>query len=776
MIPPGLPLDLDCVDSHSSRVPTDLTIFLSYSRSDMALADRLVAALETRGFRCLIDRRDLEYGEKWQGVLRDFIAEADTIIFLVSPKSIDSQWCRWEVAEVARLAKRMIPIVIEFVPPNQLPPEISDWHLMPLDPSSDFETQVDRVAKALVTDREWVLEHTRLGALASAWERDSRHRDRLLQGAALAAAETWKSRPRKKNLRPDALIEAYISESRGDASRRARQRMQVAWSITAVALALAATALWQSYRASTSEKVAQANERQAQAALAAEKEARAAEAARLKEIDEIAQLADKYPNFRIPTFGTYDSKHTAWIELSMPQEAQEFEYSALVYSENLIVTSDYGSVPYLSKGSFTPLNRGIILRGHRARFQVCATYYDVASNVYILYRREFLEDERVPRSVGTDHGKTQPALPISIPHIESSASRLSCTAMIEQSGVAKDKLQEPEWRRTPPLSRGKAVAPADRAKALLSSQPSETQPEDPNRGTAERAKALFAGHVDLGLAIWKAQRDEAHALVTISSSADAEDLTYAVRIVDENGREKKWDGVIANLAKNEYFTPTGEDGTNANRIESGRLGAKACITYRDRQTRLYAKKSWFLARDSGQVERQSADTTPMGLVQIAPTQITSSSDALRCVADDIAGDLRPAPSATPRSENIGSPSETETGTLEPANNQWDHNGSVMQLIMSDSQVMISYDVPRPGIANVGVQRNTLLFNGILVGTKVSGTARIFSRHCPPAPYQVQGEFSADRSRLVLDGRAPRVDRNCNINSHKDDQLVFQLKR
>ena len=61
-----------------------LRVFVSYSRKDMAAADRLVEVLEANGFAVTIDRRDLPHGEKWQNVLFEFIRDCDTVVFLVS--------------------------------------------------------------------------------------------------------------------------------------------------------------------------------------------------------------------------------------------------------------------------------------------------------------------------------------------------------------------------------------------------------------------------------------------------------------------------------------------------------------------------------------------------------------------------------------------------------------------------------------------------------------------------------------------------------------------
>ena len=235
--------------TNETREPAKLNIFISYSRSDMVFADRLVAVLEGRGFICLIDRRDLQYGEEWQAVLRDFIRQADTVIYVVSPRSIASQWCRWEVAEVASLSKRLVPIVLEQVPQEQLPPQIGVVHLMPFGGSVEFDRQIGVLERVLLTDRGWVQQHTRLSSLALKWDAGARSRDSLLRGAELVEAEVWKSKPTKAKLAPDPLVEAFISDSRGNAIRSQRTRTRISSGIAIGALVLSGLAGWQGWLA-----------------------------------------------------------------------------------------------------------------------------------------------------------------------------------------------------------------------------------------------------------------------------------------------------------------------------------------------------------------------------------------------------------------------------------------------------------------------------------------------------------------------------------------------
>ena len=55
-----------------------LKIFVSYSRREIATADKLVAALQVAGFHVTIDRRDLPYGEEWQKELADLFTSQNT--------------------------------------------------------------------------------------------------------------------------------------------------------------------------------------------------------------------------------------------------------------------------------------------------------------------------------------------------------------------------------------------------------------------------------------------------------------------------------------------------------------------------------------------------------------------------------------------------------------------------------------------------------------------------------------------------------------------------
>jgi hypothetical protein len=96
----------------AAREAEKLKVFISYSRRDVTVAAALVAALSARGFQVTIDRRDLPFGEKWQAELAEFIRLSHTVIWLVSEASVQSNWVNWELDEVARRNKRLVPVMV----------------------------------------------------------------------------------------------------------------------------------------------------------------------------------------------------------------------------------------------------------------------------------------------------------------------------------------------------------------------------------------------------------------------------------------------------------------------------------------------------------------------------------------------------------------------------------------------------------------------------------------------------------------------------------------
>lgn len=226
-----------------------LKIFISYSRQDATAADAIVVALTERGFDVTIDTRDLPFGEKWQAELAEFIRLADTVIWLVSEASIKSHWVNWELDEVARRSKRLVPLMVRFVNPAELPRQLGEIYILPPNRVFNVSSDLDTVVEVLETDHAWLKQASRLQDRAHEWLTKSRASALLLSRGALADAERWKDRRPAKAPAPAQEVMDLLLASRQAANRWQRRVVAGSVAAAAVAMGLAGFAYLQSIEA-----------------------------------------------------------------------------------------------------------------------------------------------------------------------------------------------------------------------------------------------------------------------------------------------------------------------------------------------------------------------------------------------------------------------------------------------------------------------------------------------------------------------------------------------
>ena len=145
-------------------------VFISYSRKDSVFAKRLVDALNARDFEAYLDKNDILPGEPWKDRLKALILSADTVGVVISPDSIASPMCAWEVETAESLQKKMLPLVYRPVADADVPPRLAQLNYIFLREADDFDTGLSTLARALDTDIAWIRQHTRIGELAQRWD------------------------------------------------------------------------------------------------------------------------------------------------------------------------------------------------------------------------------------------------------------------------------------------------------------------------------------------------------------------------------------------------------------------------------------------------------------------------------------------------------------------------------------------------------------------------------------------------------------------------------
>lgn len=67
--------------------PRKPRLFIFFSRPDLPFADQLARALELYDFEVLLDRDSTTGTKEWRKRLSEFVRDADTVIYVLSPDS-----------------------------------------------------------------------------------------------------------------------------------------------------------------------------------------------------------------------------------------------------------------------------------------------------------------------------------------------------------------------------------------------------------------------------------------------------------------------------------------------------------------------------------------------------------------------------------------------------------------------------------------------------------------------------------------------------------------
>ena len=263
---------------------------ISYSRRDSDFVRQLHSQLEQQGLEVWIDWKNIALSADWWKEISDAIEKANSIVFIISPDSLNSPICNLEIDHARANNKRIIPILYRDTEINEAIKALSlreldqntlailkkrdilhvaqenwntisrhNWILYESD--SSIEENVAKLREVLDTDLDHVHTHTRLLVRAREWESRERDGSSLLDGKDITEAENWLSHAAGKHPVPTPLQIDYISASRQ--RQLGRQRLILTGVsgalVLAVLLSLLSTSLF---------FVARENERDAQSAAA----------------------------------------------------------------------------------------------------------------------------------------------------------------------------------------------------------------------------------------------------------------------------------------------------------------------------------------------------------------------------------------------------------------------------------------------------------------------------------------------------------------------------
>ena len=193
-----------------------LDVFISYSRADSDLARKLNDALQMQGKTTWFDQESIASGSDFKQEIQLGIKACDNFLFILSPRSVNSPYCKDEVEYAASLSKRFVTVLHQPVDSADLHPELAKTQWIDFNQNQrEFNANFNQLVRALETDREHVHLHSKWSQRALEWQQQDKSEDLLLRGNELAIAQDWLQETNKTKKKPSAteLQNAFIQAS-----------------------------------------------------------------------------------------------------------------------------------------------------------------------------------------------------------------------------------------------------------------------------------------------------------------------------------------------------------------------------------------------------------------------------------------------------------------------------------------------------------------------------------------------------------------------------------
>ncbi|MEO0867028.1 MAG: TIR domain-containing protein [Cyanobacteria bacterium J06642_11] len=218
--------------------PVSIDVFISYSSADADIARRVNNELQSQGKTTWFDQESIAAGTaNFQQEIYQGIEISDNFLFVLSPRSVQSPYCKQEVEHAARFNKRFVTILHHPVETKQLHPKLAKVQWLDFSQQRrDFSTQFNHLVRILDTDRDHVQSHTKWLQRALEWQKKDQSQDLLLRGTESAIATQWLTTAQHKTPAITPQQQAFITASQTALeaeARRDKRRVRVLQSLLA---------------------------------------------------------------------------------------------------------------------------------------------------------------------------------------------------------------------------------------------------------------------------------------------------------------------------------------------------------------------------------------------------------------------------------------------------------------------------------------------------------------------------------------------------------------
>ena len=169
-------------------------VFISYSQTDKAIKDSVYWRLLQAGITVWTDTVDIQSGEDFEVAIQRGIEQADSVIYLISAASIQSDYCQKEIEVALKLNKRILPMLVEEIDASLIAETLRKIQFINLADNTaaiDLEEDVSKLLRTLRREEAYYQQHKQLLVKALKWQRQKENPSLLLQRQALKKYLAW---------------------------------------------------------------------------------------------------------------------------------------------------------------------------------------------------------------------------------------------------------------------------------------------------------------------------------------------------------------------------------------------------------------------------------------------------------------------------------------------------------------------------------------------------------------------------------------------------------
>lgn len=130
-------------------------VFISYSRRDKAFVRALCHGLLQSHHKVWVDWDGIRSSQPWEAEIASGIQQATRFVYIISPDSVQSQYCNWEIDEALKHQKKLIPVVCREIDIEQLRPEVAALQFISFCGDEDYATALDKLTGVIQADLEY---------------------------------------------------------------------------------------------------------------------------------------------------------------------------------------------------------------------------------------------------------------------------------------------------------------------------------------------------------------------------------------------------------------------------------------------------------------------------------------------------------------------------------------------------------------------------------------------------------------------------------------------